>query len=148
VSRKSEITQRLKEISKAMQPLTEEEMNLNQELKDLRVKEMLDSGVLSQIKWKFTINQKEGSVLLEGPRRYEPKELFAPSDWEHDHITVGKAEIIYSDGEAYIRFDSIKLFKHYKEKWNLDVDYSALEEAMATAKETFEDLQELKEGIR
>lgn len=130
MNRKDEIQEQLSVIRKQMGELAEQSVALENELERIKVPEMRE--IVKRMPWICRLNKSmdiNSAVIFDSKcRGYEPEELFALREWEHESFWLENytVKLLFSDGGVSLWFDSLDVAIDYVRQWSLDIDWQML----------------------
>ncbi len=137
-----ELVLKLKELRQQEEVIFKEQRNLQEELKTLRIRNLLADKTLAKWAWKYEQEGRSGHTLLACIKLY-PKELESILGWDHDYIKLTDQLILgWDDGEVYLNGPIEELYHFIKEQ-GVTVDFSKLNVPYIEALQEIERLKEL-----
>lgn len=152
---------KLSEIQEKISVLAREDYSTRQEIRNLKIDRVLESGILSKIKWEARIENANQSHLYIDAKYYfkdskkvnicyEPKEIFDLAEGYHDGVNIipdGSVEFSFNDGELSIYFRSFDTALKYIKEWKLDVSFKKLDNLILELENKLESLKVIREII-
>jgi len=150
MDRIKEINKKLSEIEKLQQPLWDEQFALEKETDGIY--NMLAIELIKTVKWSLKYKAKDYLDIMLCCGDYEEEKQLDKELWKLGgdyHATfnlVDGVSLYQSDGEVYIIFEDIKVYRKYVEEWKLQIDYSSFLEKLSEFKESIKVLEDMMLG--
>jgi len=150
MSRVEEINKRLSDIEELQQPLWNERLALDREKESIYNKQAIE--LAKTIKWALKYREKDYLRIMLCCEDYDEEKRVDKELWKLGgdyHATfnlVDGVTLYQSDGEIYIIFEDINVYKKYVEEWKLQIDYSAFSEKLSKFKKDVQVLEDMALG--